>query len=176
MLNQLTLQDVGPAAKLEIDFSPRVNLIAKHDRRQELAYAWSNYRLACGYANTCKNEHPDVCDPASIQDGWFQLDLDTLGVCADPALPTTSRRDIEATITRLKLGEGRALAVRQHAMEHFRSGRAQLAFLEMDHPFLAKELVRRGIRTSAQLPSLPSHVTDAVEPELVADGKRPLGS
>jgi hypothetical protein len=142
------------------------HFVAKHDLGQALAYEWSNYRLVCGYANTCKNEHPDVLDPASIQDGWFQLDVDTLDVRADPALDESLRREIEATIDRLKLGEGRALEVRRNAMEHFRSGRVQFAFLEKDHPFLAKELARQGIRTTADIPPLPSHVVDAVEPEL----------
>lgn len=146
---------------------PQVDhFVAKHDPDQALAYAWSNYRLACGYANSCKNEHPDVLDPAAIQDGWFQIDIDTLDVRADPTLEAPLRHEIEATIDRLRLREGRALEVRQHAIDHFRSGRVQLAFLEKDHPFLAKELARQGIRTSADIPPLPAHVVDAVEPEL----------
>ena len=149
---------------------PQVDhFVAKRDRGEALAYAWSNYRLACAYANTCKNESPDVLDPASIEDGWFQLDAVTLHVEADPELPAELRRSVEDTIRRLKLREGRALDVRRHAMEHFRTGRANLDFLAMDHPFLAKELTRQGIRTNAELPPLPREVTDAVEPELGAD-------
>jgi len=142
------------------------HFVAKHDHARELAYEWRNYRLACGHANACKNEHPDVCDPAEIMDGWFQLDLNTLDVRPDPALSAEVWDKVEATIVRLKLREARALEVRQRAMEHFRSNRVSLAFLELDHPFLAKELKRRGIGDSTQLPRLPAGVVDAVEPEL----------
>lgn len=142
------------------------HFVAKHDRGQALAYEWSNYRLACGYANTCKNEFPDVLDPASIQDGWFQLDLDTLDVRADPTLDADLARTVNETITRLKLREERALGPRRRAMAHFRAGRASLEFLQMDHPFLAKELVRQGIRTHADLLPLPPEVVATVEPEL----------
>lgn len=142
------------------------HFLAKHAQGQHLAYEWSNYRLACGHANTCKSESPDVIDPTQIQDGWFQLDPYTLDVFADPTLAPDRVDRIKDTITRLKLREGRALEVRRHAMSHFRAGRANLEFLLMDHPFLAKELVRQGIRTSADLVPLPPEVVAVVEPEL----------
>ncbi len=142
------------------------HFVAKNSGDPNLAYDWSNYRLACGYANACKKEYPDIRDPASIKDGWFQLDLITLGVHANPELEGTLRDGVESTITKLQLRDGRALAVRQHAMAHFRSGRVQLGFLEKDHPFLAKELARQGISTPAQLPFLPPEVINTVEPEL----------
>jgi len=131
------------------------------------AYEWTSYRLACGYANICKNEYPDVLDPAQIEDGWFQLDLATLGVDADDSLPADQRKAVETTIVRLKLREGRALEVRQRAMEHFRRRRVNFAFLEMDHPFLARELARQGVRDAAQLPPLSEVVFNTVEPELI---------
>ena len=63
------------------------HFVAKCGAGADLAYEWSNYRLACAHANTCKREHPDVLDPATIEDGWFQLDPVSLIVSADPALP-----------------------------------------------------------------------------------------
>lgn len=142
------------------------HFVAKHGSGSALAYEWSNYRLACGYANACKNEHPDVLDPASIEDGWFQLDINTLDVRPDSSLPAAKREEVESTIERLKLRKGRALDVRRHAMNHFRAGRVGLDFLEMDHPFLAKELARQGIRASTDLAPLPPHVVNTAEPEL----------
>jgi hypothetical protein len=108
--------------------------------------------------------HPRL---AQIEDGWFQLDLATLGVDADDSLPADQRKAVETTIVRLKLREGRALEVRQRAMEHFRRRRVNFAFLEMDHPFLARELARQGVRDAAQLPPLSEVVFDTVEPELI---------
>ena len=154
--------------RIEKAMLPHVDhFVAKHDGGARLAYEWSNYRLACGYANTCKNKNPNVLDPANIQDGWFHLDVLTLDVRADPNLPEEDRRAVEATIVRLKLREGRALEIRKRAMDHFRSGRVQMEFLAMEHPFVARELARQGIRTREQLPSSPpQEVLAAVEPEL----------
>jgi hypothetical protein len=155
------------AFRIEKAVLPQVDhFVAKKDLGQTLAYEWSNFRLACGHANTCKNDHPGVLDPASIQDGWFQLDLVTLDVRPCAELPPALKQEVENTIRRLKLREGRALEVRRHAMDHFRSGRVGLAFLQMDHPFLAKELVRQGIHAREQLPPLPPRVVETVEPEL----------
>lgn len=155
------------AFRIEKATLPQVDhFVAKKDLAPEVAYEWRNYRLACGYANTCKNEHPDVLDPASIEDGWFQLDPLTLDVRPSPELPPTLKELVERTIQRMKLGGGRALEVRKHAMGHFRSGNVGLGFLREDHPFLAKELLRQGIHAPEQLPPLPSHIVDAVEPEL----------
>lgn len=149
---------------------PQVDhFIAKHTHEPRLAYEWSNYRLACGYANVCKNEYPDVLDPAAIEDGWFQIEMTTLGVRADPQLSEAVRKTVEETITRLRLSENRALEVRQRVMEHFRSGRVKIEFLELDHPFLAKELARQGIHTSAQLTALPPQVVKKTEQELIAE-------
>jgi hypothetical protein len=155
------------AFRIEKATTPQVDhFVAKRSSAPELVYEWSNFRLACGYANTCKNEHPDVLDPAAIEDGWFELDVDTLDVRARGDLPGPTKDEVEQTIVRLKLREGRALEVRRHAMEHFRSGRVDLAFLQMDHPFLAKELMRQGIRDRGALLALPSGIVDAVEPEV----------
>jgi hypothetical protein len=38
--------------------------------------------------------------------------------------------------------------------------------LEIDYPFLAKELARQGIRRPEDLPQLPSQVVTAKEPEI----------
>lgn len=155
------------AFRIEKAALPQVDhFVAKKSPAPGLAYEWQNFRLACGYANTCKNEHPDVLDPASVEDGWFQLDLLTLDVRPSPDLSPPIESEVQHTIDRLKLREGRALEIRRHAMNHFRAGRVGVEFLEMDHPFLARELARQGIRTSEQLPRLPPHIADAVEPEL----------
>lgn len=148
---------------------PQVDhFVAKCDQSPMLAYEWSNFRLACGAANTLKNRFPDVLDPAQIEDGWFHLDINSLRVYANPALSPPVRDAVDATITRLKLSEGDALAVRQHAISHFRQGRVAFSFLELDHPFLARELARQGIYSNTQLPPLPPRdITEIVEQEIM---------
>jgi hypothetical protein len=142
------------------------HFLAKSGAGVELAYAWGNYRLACGHANARKRQHADVLDPAAIEDGWFQLDLLTLEVGADPSLPEALRRRIEATIVQLELHRGRAREVRARVMRQFRGGAVQLDFLAQNHPYLARELARQGVRSREQLPALPLAVVSAVEPEL----------
>ncbi len=134
---------------------------------RQLAYEWKNFRLASSYANSCKNLHPDVLDPATIGDGWFQLDLLTLRVSPASSLTESVSDQVEKTISRLKLNEGPALACRKRAMARFRAG-LNLSFLDHDHPFVAKELHRQGISHQEQLPTLPLTITQSREPELVA--------
>ena len=134
---------------------------------RQLAYEWKNFRLASSYANSCKNLHPDVLDPATIEDGWFQLDLLTLRVSPANSLTEGISDQVKKTISRLKLNEGPALACRKRAMARFRAG-LNLSFLDHDHPFVAKELHRQGISHQEQLPTLPLPITESREPELVA--------
>lgn len=145
-------------------FTAQVDHAVPKTLRSDVAYDWSNYRLASGYVNTCKREFQDTLDPVNIQDGWFQLNLISLRVSADPALPEDIRGQVIATIGRLKLNEGDALAMRKRALDRFRHG-LRLDFLLRDHPYLARELSRQGILTAAQLAPLPPAVTTAPEPE-----------
>lgn len=140
--------------------------VARQDPMFEKAYDWDNFRLASPYANTCKGNWPDVLDPVHVEDGWFQIDLDALVVRPNPTLAEDIRGRIQKSIERLKASEGPAFRDRKHAMDHFRAGRAVFEFLELDHPFLAKELARQGVRRCEDLPQLPDQVLNAVEPEL----------
>lgn len=145
------------------------HLVAKSNPTDpSLAYEWSNFRLACAYANTCKNQYPDVLDPCTIEDGWFELNVVTLLLSPSPKLNDPEKSQVLASIARLKMNEARALETRQHAMAHFRRGRATLDFLDYDHPLLAKELRRQGITQKEQLPIYPACVTGGKEPELLA--------
>lgn len=137
------------------------HFVAKCGAGAELAYEWSNYRLACAHANACKRDYPDVLDPAAIEDGWFQLDPYSLIVSADPALPEATRAQVDETIARLKLNESRALETRARAKDQFLLG-LTLAGLHKYFPFFARELERQGIRSSEQLESPPAAVAAGV--------------
>jgi hypothetical protein len=110
--------------------------------------------------------------PQTIEDGWFQLNLLTLEVNADPSLPQPQRQQVDDTIDRLELRKGRAREVRRRAIDKFRRG-LPMAFLAEDHPYLVRELTRQGISSPAQLPELPPAVVQAVEPELDSDPGAP---
>ncbi|MCA9684756.1 MAG: hypothetical protein KC457_21405, partial [Myxococcales bacterium] len=55
--------------------SAGVDHLLPKSRRPELAYEWSNYRLACGKMNARKNDLESVLDPFEIEDGWFALEF-----------------------------------------------------------------------------------------------------
>jgi len=151
------------------------HFIAKKDAATAQAYEWKNYRLASGYANTCKNRFPDVLDPAAIEDGWFQIeDFVSLQVRANPELPEVAQKAVLAAINRLKLNTGRAFEVRQRGMLAFRAG-TPIDWLQHDHPFLAKELRRQGITTKEQLPAYPPAITCIEELELPAKATVKVG-
>lgn len=143
------------------------HFVAKSNHAMSLAYEWDNYRLACADANTQKNKYPGVLDPTSIQDGWFQIDFVTRDVKPDPTLAVQQRQDVEQTIGRLRLREGKAREARAHALDHFREGRATIEYLDHDHPFLAMELRRQGITSAAHLPKIPPAVNSGPEPEML---------
>lgn len=138
-----------------------------------LAYEWTNFRLACAYANTCKNQYSDVLDPVSIEDGWFCLDVVTLLVSPSKALDKITAAQVKASIERLKLNDARPVETRKHALEHFRQARVNLDFLEQDHPFLAKELRRQGITSKEQLVALPTALVNQKEPEQMPSPDQP---
>ena len=45
--------------------------------RADIAYEWSNYRLASATANVKKGDKKDIIDPCCIEDRWFRLNFIT---------------------------------------------------------------------------------------------------
>jgi 5-methylcytosine-specific restriction endonuclease McrA len=62
------------------------HFIAK-SRRADLAYEWSNYRLASSRMNSRKREYDDVLDPFEVKNGWFQLEPVSGRIYPNPQLP-----------------------------------------------------------------------------------------
>lgn len=119
--------------------------------RSELreAYEWDNYRLACSLMNACKGDFPDVLDPFIVQDGWFQLNLDTFEVLPAEGLEATLRQRVQETVERLRLNSLECRSVRRRWFEAYWLPRdpsrpVPLWFLEEQAPFLAREMRRQG--------------------------------
>lgn len=110
----------------------------------EQAYEWSNYRLACAFANTYKSAAQDALDPFAIEDGWFQLELVGFQVIANPELPTETRAKIEATIARLHLNADECRRHREDTVQAYTSHDISLRYMERRAPFIARELRRQG--------------------------------
>ena len=123
-------------------------------RHQELAYEWSNFRLAAQQVNANKGEHEDVLDPFDVANGWFVLDIGTFEVRASTELDEIQRKQVEATIARLKLNEPTFRKAREDYHDRYH-GLGQpvgnrpvealpLQWLTEECPYVAHELQRQG--------------------------------
>lgn len=74
-------------------------------RRPDLAYEWSNYRLALPQVNSYKGDSTDVIDPFVVHEGWFVLDFPSCLVRPALALPSATTEQIEKTVQVLKLND-----------------------------------------------------------------------
>jgi uncharacterized protein (TIGR02646 family) len=80
------------------------HFVAK-SKRADLAYEWSNYRLACATMNARKRDFDDVLDPFMLAPDTFRLELNSGRIYPNPDL---SEPDIQAaryTIERLGLDD-----------------------------------------------------------------------
>lgn len=112
--------------------------------RPDLAYEWSNYRLACSLMNSRKRDYLDVLDPFSLAPDTFVLDFADLSVAPAPGLPVTTQTAAVATIARLRLNDPESRAARGHALDLVLRREASLAFLAEVSPFVAREWSRQG--------------------------------
>ncbi len=122
-----------------------VDHLLPKSKRRELAYEWSNYRLACVRMNARKNDLEDVLDPFEVQDGWFALELSTLEVIPGEGLSEPQRDQVQKTIDRLDLNDGEFVRAREAHYMAWRDGDTKFRHLRRHCPFLAKELLRQGI-------------------------------
>jgi uncharacterized protein (TIGR02646 family) len=108
----------------------------------DLAYEWSNYRLACTKANTNKREFLDVLDPFAIENDWFVMDFGTGQIRPDSTLAQSQQAQILATLNRLKLNSASNCKLRlKHFNEFIKhkqnpSTGVSVGFLQEKSPFV----------------------------------------
>lgn len=125
---------------------PTVDHYRPKSRYPELAYEWSNYRLASPRMNARKGDSEDVIDPFKVADGWFQLaDLVSMMVVPGPDLTQGDRRMVETTIQRLNLNDVLCRRDRGEDWEAYAAGEISLAHLQRSSPFVAREAERHGL-------------------------------
>ncbi|MBV9469447.1 MAG: hypothetical protein JO316_26115 [Abitibacteriaceae bacterium] len=114
--------------------------------RPDLAYEWSNYRLACLLMNSYKREHQDVLDPFNIKANWFIIDFSSYMVLPGENLTASEKTQVTATIARLKLNDDEAcLSSRKAWIDEYTTGEISFSHLEKKAPFIAYELKRQGL-------------------------------
>lgn len=120
-------------------------------RYPNLAYEWSNYRLAMDIVNNSKGESEVVLDPFLVTNGWFILDKASLWVKPEPTLGAVIKGRVQSSIDVLKLNHYRLVTQRFQILRGYIDGKQRLDSIQEKYPFIAAEIVRQGIKTSAEL-------------------------
>ncbi len=121
------------------------HFIAK-SRRVDLAYEWSNYRLACSKVNSRKREYEDVLDPFIVENGWFRLELLASGrIFPNPQLSNEDQQSVKATINRLGLDDPGNREMRLRHYQHYVDGSCTANFLKKYSPFVWMEASRQNL-------------------------------
>lgn len=119
-------------------------------RRSAQAYEWSNFRLAQHRMNLYKADSEEVIDPFLVQLGWFVLDFPSCLMKPGEGLSDVDRERVEKTIKVLRFNDDDSLVQeRCEIMMAFADAQVGLPFLRKRWPFLAVEIVRHGIQTTA---------------------------
>ena len=125
--------------------NPNVDHFIPKSVRSDLAYEWSNYRLACPLINTLKKDFQDILDPFTIDNDWFFLDFPSLLMRPNPGLPNQVQQQIWTTIRRLKLNESPFVEDRSDWLEPYCRGIENFSALKRYASFIAYELERQGL-------------------------------
>jgi hypothetical protein len=133
-------------------------------RYPNLAYEWSNYRLAMDLINNNKRDSEVVLDPFVIQSGWFILDAATLWVRPEPGLAEPVRTRVQSSIDVLKLNDFRLVNIRFQIFRGYIDGTQHMTTIEEKYPFIAAEIRRQRIKTAAELRVESARAEDVPEP------------
>ena len=120
------------------------HFIAK-SKRADLAYEWSNYRLACTAMNSRKCSFDDVLDPFEIEDGWFHMEFFIGQIYPNPELPQDQRHQVAATIKRLGLDDDENRKMRLRHFRYYYEDHWDEIYLKKASPFVWYEAWRQGL-------------------------------
>ncbi|WP_387467273.1 hypothetical protein [Photorhabdus sp. RM323S] len=111
-----------------------------------LAYEWNNYRLCLDKINQYKGSSENICDPFTVQMGWFVIDFPSCLVKPGENLDKDTMKKIENTIKVLKLNTDEGLVDnRLGIIMDLIEGHVDMNFIERRFPFVALEIKRQGI-------------------------------
>ena len=114
-------------------------------QRADLAYDWSNYRLACSRMNSRKGGFDDVLDPFEVKTGWFRLEFVTGRIYPNPKLPDKQKSAIQKTINRLGLDDVGNRNLRTGHFQKFIANHISTDHLKDHSPFVWSEAERQGL-------------------------------
>ena len=117
-------------------------------RCPQLAYEWSNYRLAQQRVNAHKGTSLGLLDPFCIQRDWFTLAMPSCLIRPAPHLTNDIRSRVTATIEKLKLNDDYLVSDRCSFLVNLADGQITMQHLEEQYPFLAYEVKAQGKQQS----------------------------
>jgi hypothetical protein len=118
--------------------------------RPDMAYEWNNYRLSLPRVNQHKDNSLEILDPFIVQTGWFTLDFPSCLVRPNVILVSPLVDKIKKTIELLKLNDDDYFVQKRcDLMLDFAEGILSIGDLSKWYPFLAAEVIRQGIQTTA---------------------------
>ena len=116
--------------------------------RPDLAYEWSNFRLAAARLNARKGAVQGILDPFQIGEQWFALDFPALLVKRGDALPPQFEAAFDLTVRTLRLNDEISVDSRMRWLRGYCERRYTFDYLLDSAPFIARELQRQGLAES----------------------------
>jgi hypothetical protein len=114
------------------------------------AYEWDNYRLSLQLVNHFKGNSLEVLDPFIVQTGSFTIDFPSCLVHPSVNLVSPLLEKIVKTIDILRLNDHDDFVQKRcDLMLDFAEEKLSLGDLSNLYPFLAAEVIRQGIQTTA---------------------------
>jgi hypothetical protein len=102
--------------------------------------------------NSHKGDSREVIDPFIVKTGWFVLDVPSCLIRPEKELSQVLRDQIETTIKVLRLNDDDYFVQeRCDLMMAFAAGEVSLTYLFRRYPFLASEIERQGLQTTAAM-------------------------
>ena len=124
---------------------PNVDHFIPKSVKPELAYEWSNYRLASHLANALKGERINILDPFCIGQNWFFLDFPSLLVRPNPELSPEIQKQVQDTIDHLHLNEKQAIVEERNNWLKIYCCGMNFSVWKSYAPFIAYELERQNL-------------------------------
>lgn len=131
-------------------------LSVKHHRH--LGCDWGNYGFASATMNASRQSaDAALLDPYQVGDGWFEIVLPSLQMCARDAVPAAMKAKAEYTLQRLKLRDGeRVIRWRQSWCSLYCSGGLTLDGLRQVAPLLANAVAAAALSSRSPPPRPPA--------------------
>lgn len=130
---------------IELASPPSVDHFVPKSMRLDLAYEWTNYRLAFSLMNSRKKAFEDVLDPFTLDAGTFELGLSMERIRPASGLPAARTQAAQATIDRLKLNDAICRKIRLRHWTKYIQGKISSDELREQSPFVWFEADRQNL-------------------------------